>query len=390
MELLSPRYDGGSKGVFMVLVFLVIAAILAMVGAWLLPVVSDLHRAAHVHLAFALGVMPLIMGAMTHFVPVLTRTRAAPRGVAGFAVLAWVGGALIVAFFIFTLPAAFRSAAAVLGLTAAIGLAICQARRARAALGGAHPGVRWYLAALACLGASLLAVLAMAVWPQQMLALKRLHLHLNLFGFVALSAVGTLQVLLPTAAGHPDPQAATRLRADLPAALGGAALIALGAAWLPLLSWLGLLLWLIPLSHVMRAWLARYRAAIFRRHGAVPLLAAALAGFFLALAAGGAHGAGWVGSTGVAHLFVFSFLFPLVSGAAGQLLPLWLRPGRQTEWHERARLRLTFAAGIRAALFLVAGLLALAGFKWAGWLALAALLPFALAAGSVLMQGRRA
>ncbi len=373
----------------MILVFLVMAATLAMVVAWLLPVVSDLHRAAHVHLAFALGVMPLIMGAMTHFVPVLTRTRAAPRGVEGFAALAWLGGALIVAFFIFTLPEVFRSIAALLGLSAVVGLTVWQAMRARAALGGAHPCLRWYLAALVCLGVSLLAVLAMAVWPQQMLALKRLHLHLNLFGFVGLSAVGTMQVLLPTAAGHPDPQVATRLRADLHTALGGTGLIAIGAAWLPLLSWLGLLLWLMPLNHLMRAWLVRYRAEIFRLHGAVPLLAAALTGFFIALVAGGAHGAGWMDSTGVAHLFVFSFLFPLVSGAAGQLLPLWFRPGRQTEWHEYARQRLTFAAGARAVLFLVVGLLAMAGFKWASWLALAALLPFALASASLLNLVRR-
>jgi hypothetical protein len=373
----------------MVLVFLVMMSVMAMVGAWLLPIVSDLHRAAHVHLAFALGVMPLIMGAMTHFVPVLTRTRAAPRGVEGFAALAWLGGALIVAFFIFTLSEVFRSAAAFLCLSAVVGLAVWQARRAKAALGGAHPSLRWYLAALACLGVSLLAVLAMAVWPQQMLALKRLHLHLNLFGFVGLSAVGTMQVLLPTAAGHPDPQVATRLRADLPAALGGTAFIAFGAAWLPLLSWLGLLLWLIPLNHLVRVWLARYRAEIFCLHGAVPLLAVALTGFSIALVAGGAHGAGWLDSTGVAHLFVFSFLFPLVSGAAGQLLPLWFRPGRQTEWHEYARQRLTFAAGARAVLFLVAGLLAMAGFKWASWLALAALLPFALASVSLLKLARR-
>ena len=326
---------------------------------------------------------------MTHFVPVLTRTRAASRGIEAFAALAWLGGALIVAFFIFPLPPAFRSAAAFLGLTAVAGLAAWQARRAGAALGGAHPGLRWYLAALACLGVSLLAVLAMGIWPQQMLALKRLHLHLNLFGFVGLSAVGTLQVLLPTAAGQPDPQVASRLRADLPTALGGTGLIALGAAWLPLLSWLGLLLWLIPLSRLTRAWLANYRAGIFRLHGAVPFLAAALAGFSIALVAGDAHGAGWMGSTGVAHLFVFSFLFPLVSGAAGQLLPLWLRPGRQTEWHERARQRLTCAAGARAALLLAAGLLAVAGFKWASWLALAALLSFALAAGSLLWLAQR-
>lgn len=373
----------------MVLVILVFVALLGMLGAWLLPLVTELHRAAHVHLAFALGVMPLIMGAMTHFIPVLTRTRAAPRGVEYFAVLALTGGVLIVAFFILALPEIVRSTAALIALSACVGVAAWQAMRAKEALGGSHPGVRWYLAALILLGMSLLAVLAMSIWPQQILALKRLHLHLNLFGFVGMSAIGTMQVLLPTAVRHPDPQSANRLRADLPAALAGTVLIALGAAWLPLLSWLGLLLWMIPLSHLMRVWLTRYRADIFRRHGAAPLLAVALVGFFIALVAGGVHGAGWLDSVGVAHLFVFSFLFPLVSGAAGHLLPLWLKPGHQTEWHERARRHLTFATGIRAVLFLVAGLLAIAGFKWASWLALAALLPFALAAFSSLREARR-
>jgi hypothetical protein len=373
----------------MVLASLVLAAVLGMAGAWLLPLLTDLHRAAHVHLAFALGVMPLIMGAMTHFIPVLTRTRAAPRAVEGYAALAWLGGALVVAFFILVLPGGVRTAAALLALAASGGLGAWQLLRAREALGGAHPGWRWYLAALACLGASLLAVLAIDTWPQQTLALKRLHLHLNLFGFIGLTAIGTLQVLLPTAAGRPDPQAKHRLLADLPAALGGTLLIALGAAWLPPLSWLGLSLWLLPLGRLLRAWLARYRGEMFQRHGATPLLAAALAGYCLALVAGGLHGAGWLDATGVAHLYVFSFLFPLVSGAAGQLLPLWLKPGLQSEWHGGARLHLTFAAGTRAALFLGAGLLVLAGFGWAKWLALAALIPFALVAFSLVLTRPR-
>src|SRR5512135_170677 len=373
----------------MVLVLLVLAAMVGMAGALLLPLFADLHRAAHVHLAFALGVMPLIMGAMTHFVPVLTRTRAAPKVVEGYAALAWLGGALIVAYFVLSLPESIRVTAALFALAASIGLAAWQVLRAKEALGGAHPGARWYLAALACLAASLLAVLAMSVWPQQFLALKRLHLHLNLFGFVGLTAVGTLQVLLPTAAAQPDPQVAQRLRADLPAALGGTVLIALGAAWLPLLSWLGLLLWLIPLGRLLRAWLARFRTAIFRWHGATPLLATALAGFSIALIAGGLHGAGWLDPTGAAHLFVFSFLFPLVSSAAGQLLPLWLKPGQQTQWHAQARMRLTYGTGIRALLFLAAGLLALARIKWAALLALAALLPFVIAAFGLLREKKR-
>ncbi len=374
----------------MILVFLVMAAILAMIGALLLPLVSDLHRAAHIHLAFALGVMPLIMAAMMHFVPVLTRTRAATRAIESLALLAWAGGALIVAYFVFSLPVAFRDAAASLGLLAGVGLTTWQFRRSRAALGGAHAGLRWYVAALGCLMMSLLAVLAMTVWPREALALKRLHLHLNLLGFVGLTALGTLQVLLPTAAGRPDPGAVARLRTDLPAALGGTLLIAFGSAWLPLLTWPGLVLWCIPPGRLARAWFEPYRDAILCRHGAVPLLAAALAGFSIALAAGGVHGAGWIGSTGLAHLWVFAFLFPLLSGAAGQLLPLWLRPGRHTEWHELARRRLTYGSAIRAALLLGGGMLVLAGQRWGAVLALAGLLPFVFAAGRVFLQSRGA
>ncbi|MCX7193012.1 MAG: hypothetical protein NTY60_05225 [Proteobacteria bacterium] len=143
------------------MVLLVMAAMLAMAGAWLLP--GDFHPAAHIHLAFALGVMPMIMGAMMHFVPVLTRTRAASRRAEALPALAWTGGALIVAFFIFSLPEILRSAAALLALSACFGLGVWQVKRSRAALGGAHPGVRWYLAALACLVAGLLAVLFMSV-----------------------------------------------------------------------------------------------------------------------------------------------------------------------------------------------------------------------------------
>lgn len=374
----------------MILASLVLAALLAMAGAMALPLVADLHRAAHVHLAFALGVMPLIMGAMTHFVPVLTRSRGAGRRIEALALVAWLGGALIFAFLAFSLPVAVRGLAAALGLFAAIGLAAWQYRRGRAALGGPHPGLRWYLAALACLGASLLAVLAMTQWPQHFLALKRLHLHLNLFGFVGLTAVGTLQVLLPTAAGRPDPGAAGRLRADLPAALAGTLLIACGAAWLPFLSWPGLVLWLLPLGRMGLAWIEHYRGQVLAWHGAVPLLATALAGFSLALLAGAAHGIGWVDATGLAHAYVYAFLFPLVSGAAGQLLPLWLKPGRQTPWHELVRRRLTYASAPRALLLLAAGLLVLAGQRWGGALAVAALLPVVLVAAWGFAQSRRA
>lgn len=374
----------------MILVFLVMAAIMAMAGAMMLPLVADMHRAAHIHLAFALGVMPMIMGAMTHFVPVLTRTGVAARQVQLMAILAWQAGALAVAFFALGLPENVRLFAASLALLAVARLAGWQWMRARAALGGPHPCVNWYLAALFCLAASLVAVAGMNVWPQQALALKRLHLHLNLFGFVGLAAIGTLQVLLPTAAGRPDPAVASRLRTDLLPALAGTLLIALGAAWLSPLSWVGLVLWLLPAGRLGRAWLGLYRDRIFHPHGAAPLLASALAGFAGALVAGGLHGGGWVASAHAGHWWVFAFLFPLVSGAAGQLLPLWLRPGRQGAWHDLVRQRLTYGSGARALLLLAGGGMALAGVRWGAVFALAALLPFVLLAGWAGLQSRRA
>ncbi|MDO8892129.1 MAG: hypothetical protein Q8N54_02565 [Sulfurimicrobium sp.] len=374
----------------MLLVFLVVSAALAMAGAMILPLVADLHRAAHVHLVFALGVMPLIMAAMTHFVPVLTRTGAAARQVELLAVLAWQAGVLATAFFVFSLPESVRLLAALLVMLVVARLAGWQWMRAKAALGSPHPGVYWYLAALLCLMLSLLAVAAMEIWPAQHLAFKRLHLHLNLFGFVGLAAIGTLRVLLPTAAGRPDHGATVRLRADLPLALAGVLLIGFGSAWLPPLAGLGLVLWLVPLIRLGHSWWQHFRSKIFSWHGAPPLLAVAGAGYALALAAGGLHAAGWVESAAAGHVLVFAFLFPLVSGAAGQLLPLWLRPGRHADWHDQARQRLNYGGGARALLFLTAGLLVLAGASWGAKLALAGLLPFVLVAVWVVVQSRRA
>ncbi|PWB58834.1 MAG: hypothetical protein C3F18_01730, partial [Nitrosomonadales bacterium] len=145
----------------MLLVLMVMAAILAMAGAMVLPLLTDLHRAAHIHLVFALGVMPLIMGAMIHFVPVLTRSGMAARQVELLAGLAWQAGLLAAAFFAFSLPESVRLFAASLALLAVARLAGWQWMRARAALGSPHPGVYWYLAALLCLAMGLLAVAAM-------------------------------------------------------------------------------------------------------------------------------------------------------------------------------------------------------------------------------------
>lgn len=368
---------------------LVALAFISFAGAWMLPLAFSLHPAAHVHLALAAGAMPLILGAISHFVPVLTRSRPPHAGFKLVPALAAVAGLLIFAHFAGNAGRpAYPVAAALLGIGACGSLALWVASRGRAALGSPHPGLYWYLAALACLVLGLVAVPAMAAWPAHSLPLRRFHLHLNTLGFIGLTAFGTLQVLLPTAAGRPDAGAAGRLRRDLPISLAATLAVAAGSAWLPLLAWLGLLLWLVPVSRLMGAWFAAYRQEILAPHGASPLLAGALAGFGAALAAGGLHASGWAGPVGGAHLYVFAFLFPLVSGAAGQLLPLWLRPGAQAPWQAQARKRLTAGAGGRSLLFFAAGLMAVAGVRWGMFLALAGLAPFLAQAGWELLRLR--
>lgn len=371
------------------LVALVLVAVASFAGAVALPLLHPLPPAAHVHLALAAGVMPLILGAMTHFVPVLTRSAAPHGGVRLIPPLALAAGAL--AFYSFTASNQAYYFAALAALAAAMAFSVWIARRAAVILGKPHPCLYWYLAAIACLILALAAVAAMALWPEQRLALKRLHLHLNTLGFIGLTAVATLQVLLPTVAGRPDPQAAARLRQDLKWALGGTLLVAIGAAWLKPLAWLGAALWAAPLVRLGKAWLALYFLEIRQSHGAAPSLAAALAGFAAALLFGALHGSGILSTTDTAHAFILAFLFPLVTGAVSQLLPTWARPGPQTAWHARTRQRLGAGGGIRAVLFLAGGILL--GLGWHGGLALsiaaltAFLLQLAAAAKTMLNRG---
>lgn len=370
------------------LIALVLAALLSFAAASALPWVFPLLPATHLHLALAMGVMPLIFGAMSHFVPVLTRSQSAPAGILLIPALMLASGALAV----FSFAAANRIYyfAALLALAAAAVFSGWIVSRTSNPLNKPHPCLHWYLAAVACLMLALAAVAAMEWWPEQRQALRNLHSHLNSLGFVGMTAIATLQVLLPTVAGRFDPQAATRLRHDLKWALGGTLLVASGAAWLKPLAWLGALMWAVPLMRLGKAWLALYAGEIRRWHGAAPSLAAALAGFAAALLSGAMHGIGILGATGTAHAFILAFLFPLVTGAVSQLFPVWARPGPQTAWHTQTRQNLGVGGGLRSMLFLAGGILL--GLGWRGGLLLAvvALIAFlvqlTLAAGKLFIR----
>ncbi len=272
------------------------------------------------------------------------------------------------------------------GLTFAIAMAVWIVHRARATLGAPHPCLYWYLAAVLCLALALAAVLAMEIFPAQRAALRLFHLHLNTLGFIGLTALGTLVVLLPTAAGQPDPDAARRLRRDLPLAVAGVLLTAMGAAWWPLMAYAGLLLLLLPLALLGTAWLLRFPHAILRIHGAAPSLALALVGLLVLLFSSVLHAQRRLEGADAVFGFLLAFLLPLVSGAVSQLLPLWLRPGMQTEWHHAAREMLGRFAVLRALTFVAAGWLVLAGWRPGAWLAAAALVLFASQLLRVLLR----
>ncbi|MFA6441204.1 MAG: hypothetical protein WCV99_02645, partial [Sterolibacterium sp.] len=261
-----------------------------------------------------------------------------------------------------------------------------------------------YLAALAFLAAALLAVPAMAMWPEQRGALRQFHLHANLLGFVGLTAIGTLQVLLPTAVGRADYQASARLATDLKFSCAGVLLLAFGAAlavpgmsvgWARQLAVIGAVLFLFAPLRMATYWVAAYSERIASLHGAAASLALACLGLIGLMFAGIGHTLGFLAGRDAIAGFVLAFLLPLVSGAAAQLLPVWLcpggnalgvRPGVQGEWHHRLRAQLGRLAGLRALLMVAGGLAVAFGWPQGAWLSLAGVALLLLVAAPPLLR----
>jgi hypothetical protein len=104
--------------------------------------------------------------------------------------------------------------------------------------------------------------------------------------------------------------------------------------------------------------LTLYPERLLAWHGAPPSLAGALVGFTLVLVLGAMHGGGTLDARDAVAAFILAFLLPLVTGALTHLLPIWLRPGPQTAWHEQVRATLGRHAGVRGCLFVVGGMFA--------------------------------
>jgi hypothetical protein len=351
------------------LVYLGICAVLAFLSAGA-AALRGVPPAPTFHIAFAVGAMPLVFGAILHFVPVLTRSAGAGAVVRNLPLAAQSAAIVAVLGLAGSLPAWSLHAAATVTAVAALALAAWIVGRQRAALGQPHPGARWYVAALAAL---LVAVSLVPLWlarPELRGALRLVHLHLNTLGFIGLAALGTLPVLLPTALARPDTLAGQRLASDLPLAVAGVTLAAFGAAteW-PLAAAGAVLLAAVALRH-LGAWQGVYGLRALVGDGATAPLVAATLGFVLLLAHGIAHGTGSAVARPAIAAFAAGFLLPLVSGALTQLLPVWRHPGADSPQRREMRRLLAGGGWVRGLLFLAAGVL-LAFDKNAGYALLA-------------------
>jgi hypothetical protein len=225
---------------------------------------------------------------------------------------------------------------------------------------------------------ALILVPAMSWWPETRPELRLLHLHLNTLGFVGLTALGTLQVLLPTALSGPDANAARRLQHDLPYAIGGVLMATFGAAfWLPLA-----LAGAALLAHVgftiLLSWRRRYGARALASDGVAAPLIGALCGFLLLLVLGMAHGLGILPGRDAVPAFVVAFLLPMVTGALTQLLPVWVHRGKRTPTRDQMHATLRHGGVLRALLFGLGGVLLGLGISEGIWSAVLGLLSFTI------------
>lgn len=356
------------------LLFILAATLALLLAGVVLPKAADMSPAFWAHLVLAIGVMSLITAAMQHFVPVLARGRGAGPWLGRLPWVMVLAGILAVAVFAGALPWPTLGLAAGIALAVAVAMIVWMRRVARRALGAPHPGLAWYVAAMACLASGLLAASLIPFLPAWHVPLRAFHLHINLYGFVGLTAVGTLQVLMPTAVGRPDPEVGMRLRRDLAWAMAGALGLAVGMTLeLAALAWLGVAAWAWPLGRMLAAWWRLYRRDIVAWHGHAPVLFVATLGYVCALLLVPGH----LGlSQGPLTVFLPAFLFALVSGAAGQLAPVWAGPGMPASVHRVGQVALGRYGGARALLFLSAAILPLLGYRCAGMPGLTALVWF--------------
>ena len=340
--------------------------LLALLASVVLTLTELGSPVAVAHLAFAVGIVPLIFAAISHFVPVLTRTGDPGKYIRWLPGLAQIAGLFVVATLQGWLPRWALHPIVTVYLILGLILLHWIVGRARRCLGSPHPGWRWYVAALSCLLLALLMVPLLTAVPEWYGPLRVIHLHLNTLGMVGLAALGTLPVLLPTVLGQGDPDAAGWLRRRLWPALAGVLAVSLGAGLFWWLAVPGAAILFVLGFGLLGQWIRRYGVKRLLNDGAAASLLAALLGLLFNLMAGVAHGANLLVARPAIAAWGLGFLLPLVTGALTQLLPVWRWPGPLIPARAVMRLKLAASGVWRAVFFLLGGLAVLAGFPSVG------------------------
>lgn len=341
------------------LIPLAMMAMASFMAALILGAYGILAPAAAMHVAFAMGVVPLIFGAMLHFIPVLTHSGTPNRVINAMPFLAQIMGAVVVSAMQGWLPRYALHGVALVNGIIAVALLVWMADRARHCVGKPHPGWRWYASALAVLALAMLAIPFMdSVHVQKA---RLFHMHANTLGFVGLAALGTLPVLLPTVIGQPELRAAWWLQRWSLRMLAGVLALAVGAALFAPLAIVGVAILLAGIFVLGRRWVTTFGWRALWRDGAAVSLAVAMLGFCTLLLAGVAHALELMPARPAIAGFVACFLMPLLTGALTQLLPVWRHPGPLTPARESLRGRLAKGGQARALLFISGGLAFLGG-----------------------------
>ena len=339
------------------LTYLGLSALAVFALAIGLSVFSEPSTLAITHLVLVGAIVPLIFGAITHFVPVLTRGRVANRAVLALPLVLQVTGLLVFLHFSGWLGLNALYAAAGSGWLAATVFVVWLVRRASKTLGRPHPCWRWYFAAILVFIVGSMLVPPMYLWGGARQSLRLLHLHLNTLGFIGLTAIGTLQVLLPTALSAPDPNAAARLQRQLLPTVIGVLMVSAGAAFWRPLSVAGAALLAYPVAQLGHSWWRRYGLKTLARQAAGVSLSVSVLGLIALLVGGTLHAFGWLDGRASIPAFFAAFLLPLVTGALTQLLPVWWHPGRRTVLRDRMQAALGQFGLLRSILFLIGGIL---------------------------------
>ncbi len=164
------------------LILLATLTLALLFGGVALPRMWVAPPAFWAHSVLALGVMSLITAAMQHFVPVLCRGRGPGPWLRRLPWMMLAAAVLAVAVLGGWLAWGWIVPAALLAIAGALLMLRWMFTAARAALGGPHPGLAWYVAAMACLAAGLAAALLMPLLPAWHGFLRAFHVHINLYG----------------------------------------------------------------------------------------------------------------------------------------------------------------------------------------------------------------